>query len=165
MCKKWVLFVTPQQNCLFGRGMCPGFIRKRRNLENGSILFFRVFADGHRIFHILMVVYRVDNNRWAAERYFHPLECNWIFGDFEKFQKFVKNCQNKLLKVSSQMDTSRMEHTFSFAYTGCSFKFILKIGVEESIVNAPRITDCSCLNLISVFALVVFCGAFTIDIG
>jgi hypothetical protein len=25
--------------------------------------------------------------------------------------------------------------------TGCSFKFILKVGVEESIVNAPRITD------------------------
>jgi hypothetical protein len=24
---------------------------------------------------------------------------------------------------------------------GCSFKFILKVGVEESIVNAPWITD------------------------
>jgi hypothetical protein len=24
---------------------------------------------------------------------------------------------------------------------GCSFKFIHKLGVEESIVNAPRITD------------------------
>jgi hypothetical protein len=24
---------------------------------------------------------------------------------------------------------------------GCSFKFILKVGVEESIVNTPRITD------------------------
>jgi hypothetical protein len=24
---------------------------------------------------------------------------------------------------------------------GCSFKFILKVGVEESIVNASRITD------------------------
>jgi hypothetical protein len=23
----------------------------------------------------------------------------------------------------------------------CSFKFILKVGVEESIVNAPRVTD------------------------
>jgi hypothetical protein len=28
-----------------------------------------------------------------------------------------------------------------FLYIGCSFKFILKAGVEESIVNAPRITD------------------------
>jgi hypothetical protein len=27
-----------------------------------------------------------------------------------------------------------------FDYIGCSFKFILKVGVEESIVNAPRIT-------------------------
>jgi hypothetical protein len=26
-------------------------------------------------------------------------------------------------------------------YIGCSFKFILKVGVEEAIVNAPRITD------------------------
>jgi hypothetical protein len=24
---------------------------------------------------------------------------------------------------------------------GCSFKLILKVGVEELIVNAPRITD------------------------
>jgi hypothetical protein len=24
---------------------------------------------------------------------------------------------------------------------GCSFKFILKVGVEESIVNAPGIAD------------------------
>jgi hypothetical protein len=24
---------------------------------------------------------------------------------------------------------------------GCSFNFILNVGVEESIVNAPRITD------------------------
>jgi hypothetical protein len=26
-------------------------------------------------------------------------------------------------------------------YIGCSFKCILKVGVEESIVNAPQITD------------------------
>jgi hypothetical protein len=26
-------------------------------------------------------------------------------------------------------------------YIWCSFKFTLKLGVEESIVNAPRITD------------------------
>jgi hypothetical protein len=26
-------------------------------------------------------------------------------------------------------------------YIGCSFKFLLKVGVEKSIVNAPRITD------------------------
>jgi hypothetical protein len=43
----------------------------------------------------------------------------------------------------------------------CSFKFILKVGVEESIVNAPRITDhgpkqISSLNLKSLFALFVF---------
>jgi hypothetical protein len=30
-----------------------------------------------------------------------------------------------------------------YAYIGCSFKFILKVGVDESIVNAPgiQITD------------------------
>jgi hypothetical protein len=49
---------------------------------------------------------------------------------------------------------------------GRSFKFHLKVGVEESIVNAPRISR---LNLISVFTLFVFLlcrltsGAFTID--
>jgi hypothetical protein len=26
-----------------------------------------------------------------------------------------------------------------YVYIGCSFKFILKVGVDESIVNAPRI--------------------------
>jgi hypothetical protein len=30
---------------------------------------------------------------------------------------------------------------FELIYIGCSFKFILKVGVEELIVNAPRITD------------------------
>jgi hypothetical protein len=35
----------------------------------------------------------------------------------------------------------------------CSFKFPVQVGVDESIVNAPRI---SCLNLTSLFALFVF---------
>jgi hypothetical protein len=26
-------------------------------------------------------------------------------------------------------------------YIGCSFKFILKVAIEESIVNAPQFTD------------------------
>jgi hypothetical protein len=39
-----------------------------------------------------------------------------------------------------------------FDYIGCSFKFILKVGVEKSVVNASRI---SCLNLTSLFALFV----------
>jgi hypothetical protein len=30
---------------------------------------------------------------------------------------------------------------FEFSTIGCSFKCILKVGIEESIVNAPRITD------------------------
>jgi hypothetical protein len=44
----------------------------------------------------------------------------------------------------------------------------LKVGVEELIVNASRITD-NCLNLTTLFALFVFLlcrltsGAFTID--
>jgi hypothetical protein len=50
---------------------------------------------------------------------------------------------------------------------GCSFKFPVKVGVEETIVNAQRIIRC--LNLTSLFALFVFLvfrltnGAFTID--
>jgi hypothetical protein len=62
---------------------------------------------------------------------------------------------------------SRKGGTFGTArIIGCSFKFILKIGVEESIVIASRI---SCLNLTSLFVLFVFLhcrltsGAFTID--
>jgi hypothetical protein len=49
----------------------------------------------------------------------------------------------------------------------CSFKFLLEVGVEESFVNAPWITDhgSALFNLTSLFALVVFLvsGAFTID--
>jgi hypothetical protein len=39
---------------------------------------------------------------------------------------------------------------------GCSFKFILKVGVEESIVIAPRITDhrSAVLNLTALFCVV-----------
>jgi hypothetical protein len=53
-----------------------------------------------------------------------------------------------------------------FKSIGCSFKFILKVGVEESILKASRI---SYLNLTSLFALFVFLlsrllsGTFTID--
>jgi hypothetical protein len=31
--------------------------------------------------------------------------------------------------------------SINIVYTGCSFKFLLKVRVEESIVNAPRVTD------------------------
>jgi hypothetical protein len=45
---------------------------------------------------------------------------------------------------------------------GCSFKFLLKAGVEESIVNGPRITEIT--NQLFVFLLCrVTSGAFTID--
>jgi hypothetical protein len=57
---------------------------------------------------------------------------------------------------------------------GCSFKFMLKVGIEEWTVNAPWITERSrisfiSLNLTSLSALFVFLlcrltsGAFTID--
>jgi hypothetical protein len=40
---------------------------------------------------------------------------------------------------------------------GCSFKFLLKAGVEESIVNTTDYRSrISCLNLTSLFALFVF---------
>jgi hypothetical protein len=32
-------------------------------------------------------------------------------------------------------------HKKDFAYIGCSFNFLLKVSVAESIVNAPWITD------------------------
>jgi hypothetical protein len=51
----------------------------------------------------------------------------------------------------------KMKHVISIR---CPFKFTPKVGVEESIVNAPRITDLrsriTCLNLTSLFALFVF---------
>jgi hypothetical protein len=57
------------------------------------------------------------------------------------------------------------------SYSRGSIKFILKVGVEESIVNAPRTTESrnNCLNLTSLSALFVFLlcrltrGVFTID--
>jgi hypothetical protein len=57
-----------------------------------------------------------------------------------------------------------------FRYIGCSFKFLLKVGIEESIVKAPRITHHGSANLTSLFALFLFLicrltsGAFTIDL-
>jgi hypothetical protein len=41
--------------------------------------------------------------------------------------KTILNCQNVFYIGSN--------------YIGCSFKFILKVGVEELIVNTPRITN------------------------
>jgi hypothetical protein len=40
----------------------------------------------------------------------------------------------------SASDIIKIENVF-FKNIGCSFKFLLKVGVEESIVNAPRIMD------------------------
>jgi hypothetical protein len=54
---------------------------------------------------------------------------------------------------------SNLQSVLSSKTIGCSFKLLLKLGVEESIVNAPQIMD-----LLFVF---LFCrltsGAFTID--
>jgi hypothetical protein len=48
-----------------------------------------------------------------------------------------------------------------YVYIGCSFKFPVKVGVEKSIVNAPRITD----HLFKSYRHLYFntSGAFTID--
>jgi hypothetical protein len=35
----------------------------------------------------------------------------------------------------------RREENFDTKSIGCSFKFILKVGVEESIVNAPLVSQ------------------------
>jgi hypothetical protein len=39
--------------------------------------------------------------------------------------------------VAVTLDTVKK---ISFHYIGCSFKFVLKVGVEESIVNAPLVS-------------------------
>jgi hypothetical protein len=51
---------------------------------------------------------------------------------------------------------------FNMTGIGCSFKFLLKVSIEKSIVNAPRISR---LNLTSLFALFLLLrrGAFTIE--
>jgi hypothetical protein len=44
----------------------------------------------------------------------------------------IKQSENKSVELESILTNSNI---------GCSFKFILKVDVKVSIVNAPRITD------------------------
>jgi hypothetical protein len=70
---------------------------------------------------------------------------------FQVFRHCIFHCHHSLLIIYC---------------IGCTFQFLLKVGIEESIVNASRI---SCLNLTSLFVMFVFLlcrltsGAFTID--
>jgi hypothetical protein len=47
---------------------------------------------------------------------------------------------NSIVSSSPDKNLFAMENKITY-HIGCSLKFILKVGVEESIVNASRITD------------------------
>jgi hypothetical protein len=47
---------------------------------------------------------------------------------------------NSIVPPSPDKNLFALENKISY-HIGCSFKFLLTVGVEESIVNAPRITD------------------------
>jgi hypothetical protein len=66
-----------------------------------------------------------------------------------KFSNYQKSVDSTICKTS--FPSAHFPNLV--IYIGCSFKFLIEAGVEESIVNAPRI---SCLNLTSLFALFVF---------
>jgi hypothetical protein len=56
-----------------------------------------------------------------------------LFFDIEFFKYFFR--------VLHEASSSWLKFCRSIHLYVCSFKFLLKVGVEESIVNAPRITD------------------------
>jgi hypothetical protein len=57
-------------------------------------------------------------------------QLNMLFFSYYYFTLFLKIFAFLLLSSN-----------FTFQCIGCSFKFSLKVGVEDSIVNVPRITD------------------------
>jgi hypothetical protein len=59
----------------------------------------------------------------------------------------------------------RREENFDTKSIGCSFKFILKVGVEESIVNAPLVSQQKNTNngKIEVRFKQLIRGVFTLD--
>jgi hypothetical protein len=56
-------------------------------------------------------------------------------------RQFLNLHQNNNYLSSVLTSTLRIFIHLLESSIGCSFKFILKVGVEESIVNSPRITD------------------------
>jgi hypothetical protein len=53
-----------------------------------------------------------------------------------KFHLFLK-----IKKGFYRKYATRLSNLYLHMYIGWSFKFLFKVGVEKSIVNAPRITD------------------------
>jgi hypothetical protein len=65
---------------------------------------------------------------------------------------------NKNKKLSRNNSKNNAVFVTADKYIGCSFKFPVKVGVEESIVKALRITDhgsASCLTVVCVFTPMV----------
>jgi hypothetical protein len=82
-------------------------------------------------------------------------------------------CEESKYSASLEFFEIKKKYNFCADSIGCFFKFILKLSVEESIVNAPRITDLITDQLFKsnlTFCVVCFyCGdwrvivTFTID--
>jgi hypothetical protein len=74
---------------------------------------------------------------------------------FQDFSVGIKDASNAEKRFSKNLFLSNFnEDSVHLYYIGCSFKFILKVGGEESIMDYKSRT--SCLNLTSLFALFVF---------
>jgi hypothetical protein len=72
-------------------------------------------------------------------------------------------------KKWTELDSfAKISFSLTWRNIGCLFKFLLRVGVEESIVNTPHIKDDGS-DVTSLFALFVFllfrltCSAFTDD--
>jgi hypothetical protein len=46
-----------------------------------------------------------------------------------------------ILKICNDHNFNGYDFIIMYRSIGCSFKFLLKVSVEESIVTVPRITD------------------------
>jgi hypothetical protein len=86
----------------------------------------KIFSD------FLQVHQNYDNNHhfWSEQILFSLYSLFF----FLETSSFAKNTPSKL------------SYYVLYEYIGCSFKFILQVGVEDSIVIAPRITNHERLN-------------------
>jgi hypothetical protein len=74
----------------------------------------------------------MDFTYYVIDKYLNQIYIrkNFIFRFFFQFScMFIEITSDIYFKALDQV------------HIGCSFKFPVKVGVEESIVNAPRITD------------------------
>jgi hypothetical protein len=108
--KLLLYLLVPLKLCLYCWIICPSITLKR-------FFFLRILV-------VSLQIMQISRNK-TRPKYHHGPQVKWYFKGFVKFKRIIsKETQSVLTSCGIALD-----------YIGCSFKFLFKVSVEESIVN------------------------------